>query len=320
MTQPDGVVPSKQGHIFNLKLFCKERKLQKPTHLQLLQSEKLTLELPTSYHIPVTFTPYDQGPIGSCTANALCLAFKLQQPKITPPYEPSRLFLYYTTRDLSKSVGQDGAFLDDGFEALQKFGVCPESDWPYVVRQQNVKPTAKAYTSAKTHRITSWGVVAQNNLIKNIKQVLVSNRPIVFGILVYESFESDAVQQTGIVPLPNPNKEGLLGGHALCMLGYDDSKQAFLVANSWGSKWGTSQPGNPAFRGFCYIPYAYIANPNLCDECLFSNGVSFPPPPPPPPKPKPVPPPPKPKPAPPKPKPRPPPPKPKKRLPRPVRR
>ena len=70
--------------------------------------------------------------------------------------------------------------------------------------------------------------------------------------MVYESFESDAVGKTGLVPYPDVHKERFIGGHALVCVGYDDSVNHFIALNSWSDAWGD--------RGFCYIPYAFIAN------------------------------------------------------------
>ena len=57
--------------------------------------------------------------------------------------------------------------------------------------------------------------------------------------------------------MPKP-QEKVLGGHAVMAVGYDDSKQAVLVRNSWGTDWG--------IRGYFYMPYGYITNANLCDD------------------------------------------------------
>ena len=71
-----------------------------------------------------------------------------------------------------------------------------------------------------------------------MKQCLASGFPFVIGFQVYQSFESDQVASTGIVPMPDVNNEQLLGGHAVLVVGYDDSNQWFIVRNSWGSWMG----------------------------------------------------------------------------------
>ena len=80
---------------------------------------------------------------------------------------------------------------------------------------------------------------------------------IVIGISVYESFESVEVSKTGIVPIPKDG-ENNLGGHAILIVGYDDDKKCFKFRNSWGESWGD--------KGYGYIPYNYLTNPNLAGD------------------------------------------------------
>ena len=49
--------------------------------------------------------------------------------------------------------------------------------------------------------------------------------------------------------MPKSNEE-LIGGHAICIMGYDDSLKIFKFKNSWGAKW--------ADQGYGYLPYEYI--------------------------------------------------------------
>jgi C1A family cysteine protease len=93
--------------------------------------------------------------------------------------------------------------------------------------------------------------------LNQMKGCLASGYPFVFGFSVYDSFESDAVAKTGMVPMPAP-KEKLLGGHAVLAVGYDDKQQRFLVRNSWGKSWGLG--------GYFTMPYAYMTDSNLCDD------------------------------------------------------
>src|SRR5271154_2353552 len=51
---------------------------------------------------------YDQGQIGSCTANAGCFAFQFDEKQQNANYgTPSRLFLYYTERSMDGDVQYD---------------------------------------------------------------------------------------------------------------------------------------------------------------------------------------------------------------------
>lgn len=42
-------------------------------------------------------------------------------------------------------------------------------------------------------------------------------------------------------------------------VGYDDEKQHFIVLNSWGVEFGD--------KGYCYFPYDFISDNNLCNDC-----------------------------------------------------
>ena len=314
---------SRFGYKYNLRLFERKSLLQESNNDLLREKLSSAVVLPSSFYIQVNFSPYNQGQIGSCTANAGCASFRLQTPSSN--FSPSRLFLYYIERALKNDFG-DGAYLSDMYISMKATGLCSENTWPYIVSQQNVRPPTKAYYESKYSIIKNWGIVPQNStFVQDLKRVLFSGVPVVIGILVFESFESDSSANTGIIHMPNTNSEMLLGGHAITLIGFDDSKNSFLFLNSWGTNWGTYQPNNNNFKGYGWIPYTYISNDYLTDEGYFMTEPlvnPIPPPPPPPPPPKPVvivPPAPKSKPTPkPKPKPQPkskprPPPKPKPR-------
>ena len=64
---------------------------------------------------------YDQGQLGSCTANAIAGAFEfdLLRQKAAD-FMPSRLFIYYNERVMENTVDSDaGAQIRDGSRALQ---------------------------------------------------------------------------------------------------------------------------------------------------------------------------------------------------------
>jgi C1A family cysteine protease len=80
------------------------------------------------------FPVYDQGRIGSCTANALAGAIEYlrEANQKRPRFTPSRLFIYYNIRIIENSVDYDaGARIRDGIKTLHKKGVCTERVWAY---------------------------------------------------------------------------------------------------------------------------------------------------------------------------------------------
>src|SRR6185369_17362729 len=93
--------------------------------------------------------------------------------------------------------------------------------------------------------------------LQQMKQCLAEGYPFVFGFSVYQSFESATVARTGKVELPKAD-ETMVGGHAVCAVGYDEAARRFLVRNSWGAGWG--------MKGYFTMPYDYLANNNLADD------------------------------------------------------
>jgi C1A family cysteine protease len=201
---------------------------------------------------------YDQGQLGSCTANAIGGAIQFEQKKQQiPDFTPSRLFIYYNERVIEKDVPQDaGAQIRDGMKSVSQQGAPPEEDWPYEIAKFALKPPANAYIDALQNRVLAYSRISQD--VVQMKSCLASGYPFVFGIQVYSSFESEAVATTGTVPLPHPGKEKLLGGHAIMCVGYDDSASVFLVRNSWGPDWGK--------EGYCTLPYQYLLAHKLADD------------------------------------------------------
>lgn len=192
---------------------------------------------------------YDQGPLGSCTANAIAGAIEFDQIRQNlSEWTPSRLFIYYNERAEEGTINSDaGAAIRDGIFSVNQQGACPESEWPYIIDQFATKPLDKCYQDAMLHRSLSSHRVQRD--LSHMKAALASGLPFVFGFTVYASFESAEVAQTGIVPMPQKG-ESKLGGHAVMAVGYDDAQQRFLVRNSWGSAWG--------LQGYCSMPYAYL--------------------------------------------------------------
>ncbi|TAK83722.1 MAG: peptidase [Aquabacterium sp.] len=202
---------------------------------------------------------YDQGQLGSCTANAICGDHEFCQIKQqhAAPWTPSRLFLYYNERALEGDVPADaGACIHDGITSLNTKGVCSESSWPYDVSSFATQPPAACYSEALRHKSQTY--VSLTQTLDNLKACLSSGYAFVFGVVVYSSFESEHVATTGIVPMPDATNDKPIGGHAMMCVGYDDAKQMFLVRNSWGSGWG--------LNGYCWMPYAYLTSPELTND------------------------------------------------------
>jgi C1A family cysteine protease len=201
---------------------------------------------------------YDQGQLGSCTGNAIAGAihFDRMKQKLKPAFTPSRLFIYYNERVMEGTVESDsGAQIRDGIKSVSHLGDCPEPDYPYDISKFAQRPSAKAYKDALKYKAVSYSRLVP--VLNQLQGCLASGYPFVFGFTVYESFESQEVANTGVVPMP-ASSEQVLGGHAVLAVGYDDAAQRFIVRNSWGTDWGQ--------QGYFTMPYAYLTSSSLSDD------------------------------------------------------
>lgn len=226
---------------------------------RLHESELNCLEVPKKIRLPhivdlrSKMPPiYDQGDLGSCTAMALCGLIGYDNPAI----KGSKLFVYYNERFLENDVEHDsGATLADGVISLQKYGVCQETLWPYIIDKFADRPSEICYKEALEH--VALQVRNIKNDLKTMKASLANGWPFVVGFNVYSSFESAYVEKTGNVPMPS-STDKYLGGHAAVCVGYDNTKKAFIMRNSWGSDWG--------IKGYFYMPYAYLTSSKLTSD------------------------------------------------------
>lgn len=200
----------------------------------------------------------NQESLSSCTANALAGAYEYILSRVKNLKEDvSRLFIYYNSRAITGNEIEDkGANLYDCVEALKKYGVCDEKTWPYVQSKVDTKPSKVAYDEGRKLLIDFAESIKIS--VFDMKHCLAEGFPFVFGLQIPESFDTTkkVFNQT---EQGNLSKSAIMS-HAMVCVGYSEKDQVFIVRNSWGKNWGEN--------GYCYIPFSYMGNPNLCHDCL----------------------------------------------------
>jgi C1A family cysteine protease len=194
----------------------------------------------------------DQGQLGSCTAHGITGALRYAILKANrPDAHLSRLQLYYDERVVEGSVASDaGAEIRDGIKCAAKIGVARESKWPYLISKFKTKPSPAVYKDAFAFTALTYQRVSVD--VAHLKAAIAGGLPVIIGVSLYESFESDAVAKTGVLPMPKPTEE-MIGGHCMYVVGYGQKPSTFTVRNSWNTDWGD--------KGDLYMPEAYLGSP-----------------------------------------------------------
>lgn len=187
-----------------------------------------------------------QGSLNSCTGFGFGAAYEIMKNQMSnttgsslSSYDCSELFIYYNIRSLEGTTDKNvGCYLRDGCKALCETGAGFEEFWQYDVSAYMKKPDWIAYYAGKNTLCESYARIYS---ITDVKKSLVSGIPVVFGMLVYNNLFSWGKE------VYNTYTGNNVGGHCMVIVGYDDSKNALLVKNSWGKNWGD--------KGYFWLDY-----------------------------------------------------------------
>jgi len=224
-----------------------------------IQKPEIPIEIPKIDYIDLRdkFNEiFDQGKIGSCTANALTSIFEYDKPN----FKGSRLFLYYNERlYINETHKDEGAYLSDGILSLKSYGICEERYHPYIISNVFKEPSKEAYENGKKYYVLE--ALNISNDVNEIKSWLIKKEPIAIGIAIYSNFMNS---KTGMIGIPKQTDD-FMGGHAVIICGFDDKNKIFILRNSWGVYWGD--------KGYFYLPYDYISNDELCGDLWIITRV-----------------------------------------------
>lgn len=192
----------------------------------------------------------DQGPLGSCGGFASTTLFWHVHRKMRLPLdaEPSALYVYNKARmNVSMLNIDSGMQLRDAMKILATLGVCPTGRFPYAEKNWFAVPPKGADRAAKKHKAVWYFKLDTDD---ERMWCLAWEYPFICGVRVFDSMFTETVRTTGVVTMPQPG-ENVLGGHALCIVGYNRDTKMWLAQNSWGTKFGD--------KGFLYLPFEYVS-------------------------------------------------------------
>lgn len=208
----------------------------------------------------------DQGSLGSCTAFAVVAAYEyLVKRDKKQDIDLSELFAYQSARARmpeERKAADQGTSIYDMVKGMGEDGICLEKLHPYKV-ENLPEPSAEARDDAQSRKITK--ALNVNCNLHDFKSALSQGYPIVISLRLFESF---AQSSTGFVPRPTEDERSHEehANHAMVVCGYSDKEHVFIVRNSWGTRFGD--------KGYCYIPYSYITDPELMNQACIITEIS----------------------------------------------
>lgn len=193
-------------------------------------------------------TPGSQGEQGSCTAWAVAYALKTHQENDERYWGVSKPSTQFSPAYIYNQINHgvdDGSSISTALTLLVNEGVCTLADMPYNDEDYITQPTSSQKSKAARYKAKSWYIIGS---LDAVKQALVEGNGVVISIPAHDDlYEMDRKNQ-----IYDSLSGEYYGNHAVCVIGYDDSKKAFKFINSWGSRWGVD--------GYGYVTYDVFVN------------------------------------------------------------
>ncbi len=153
--------------------------------------------------------------------------------------------------------GCGGSWYTGVFDWLISHGTASEAAYPYVAHSQSCKTAV-----ATSCRAVARGVVHPEvdiPSVAQIKEALCTYGPLAVGILATSFMQNytGGVYDGGYPPLIVTGSDGnryYNVNHCVTIIGWNDTKSAWIIKNSWGTNWGETC-GYGTERGYIYVKY-----------------------------------------------------------------
>lgn len=165
-------------------------------------------------------------------------------------------FLYGMYKKVNSDPGcNEGALMFDEnkdvkgiAEILKQYGTTSWNEFPFEDDSINCPAITEALIKkAAKNKIAGYLRLdsKQYNNVQELKAWIYGGYPLWFGCAIDEGFDDPEDKE---IIADTLGASG--GGHAMTIVGYDDSKNAFKLVNSWGDKWKND--------GYAWIDYQYL--------------------------------------------------------------
>ena len=197
------------------------------------------------YLVPFVMDQKNCGTCVSFSGAQIKNAFAKRRNKL-PEGGLSPLFLYTQCKAEDGIPNSEGTWPRVALKVMQRDGICPEKVLPYSALPQNACLSLPTIQNTYIQAAAEYKIKAYARLygVDDIKQALAAGKLVMAGILVTDNFMSPPANN--VIGPPDGRIYGL---HAIVICGYDDSRKAFRMVNSWGTTWGD--------KGFAWLTYEF---------------------------------------------------------------
>jgi hypothetical protein len=227
--------------------------------------------------------PESQGQYGTCVGWSTAFAARTISESIAlgrtdrtttsnSVFSPTHVY-----KNISDNEGQDGASISLALEFMKNTGIVKR---PLIEKTMYTANNFRGislslFSNAQKYPISSYVTLFRNlrgepgtinERVPPVKKSLYEKKPVVIGMNCPDSFF-----YAKDIWMPTENPYEAYGGHAMCVIGYDDNKYggAFEIQNSWGNDgyiW-------ISYRDFAaYVYHAYEVIENLA---MYSNATRY---------------------------------------------
>lgn len=212
----------------------------------------------------------NQGQQGSCVAWSSAYAARSILESASTGENPNKTA--FSPSFMYNQIGLDGcrgSYIIKAMENLTKVGAVPFNSFPYDDKDCTTQPNGSLINAAERYKMLGFTRLSEDEStneinIHAIKEHLAKDVPVVIGMMVGGSFMQNMKGQEMWHPEDEDYNMMGFGGHAMCVIGYDDRKEggAFQLMNSWGQDWGNNGVGWVLYKDFKhFVREAYGLNP-----------------------------------------------------------
>jgi len=248
---------------YNLVKKCKlikygKKQYQKIKHILFNLPKEVNITKTLKFRQFINYSDEDYGVM--CVATSWCNAISIYILKnYNKIFEPSPYYLHYFTRFITFDDGDDEYDIDtiinggcdpyDCIDAIQSYGICSKNQYN---NYKNIPTENDICNSLKN--VQDFDYLKIKNNLNTIKMNLYQLNPIIMSI----DLDGTEYDESDTLKMPNVNSEIEPDGHAILLIGYNDTRKEFTYLDR---------------DGFYNIEYDYVLNKNVTSDLFIVKKI-----------------------------------------------